>query len=51
MRTKHFVLSAVIMAVLVIISACGSTKGYGGDKLTVTDVVRIHQGTHKLQLK
>lgn len=51
MRTKHFILSAVIMAVLVGISACGSTKGYQGDKLTATDVARVHQGTHKLQLK
>ena len=51
MRTKLFILSALIMAVLVGISACGSTKGYQGDKLMVTDVARIHQGTHKLQLK
>ena len=51
MRTKHFVLSAVIMAVLVGISACGSTKGYQGDKLTATDIARIHQGTHKLRIK
>ena len=51
MRTKHFILSALIMAVLVGISACGSTKGYQGDKLTVTDIARIHQGTHKLRIK
>ncbi len=51
MKTKHFILSAVIMAVLVGISACGSTKGYQGDPLTLTGIARIHQGTHKLRIK
>ena len=38
-------------ACLVLTTSCGSTKGYQGDKLTVTDIARIHQGTHKLRIK
>lgn len=33
MRTKNYILLAAITAVLMGISACGSTKGYQGVKL------------------
>lgn len=51
MKTKIFLFSGIFVACLVLSTSCGSTKGYRGDKLTATNIARIHQGTHKLQLK
>lgn len=51
MKTRTFLFTGVIAACLALSTSCGSTKGYRGDKLTATDVARIHQGTHKLQIK
>ena len=51
MKTRTFLFTGVIAACLALSTSCGSTKGYQGDKLTATDVARIHQGTHKLQIK
>ena len=38
-------------ACLALTTSCGSTKGYQGDPLAVTDIARIHQDTHKLRIK
>ena len=51
MKSRTVVLSAFILAIIITISSCGSTKGYKGDKLDLTEIARIKQGDHKLKIK
>lgn len=46
-RIFYFALSLFILCA----TGCGSTKGYKGEKLNLTEVARIKQGEHKLRIK
>lgn len=50
MRTITLVLIATILTGMVVLTSCGSTKGYKGDKLSSTEIARIQQGDHKLKV-
>ena len=51
MKSKTVVICALILAVIITIASCGSTKGYKGEKLTSSEVARVRQGDHKLKVK
>ena len=51
MRIKHLILLALAAGLLVVVSACGSAKGYQGSKLASDELARIQQGNHKLRIK
>lgn len=51
MKTKGFILFTILLAGIITLPGCGSTKGYQGTKLESTDLARIRQGDHKLRIK
>ena len=50
MRTNTLVLTAIVLMGMIVLTSCGSTKGYKGDKLSSTEIARIRQGDHKLKI-
>lgn len=50
MKSKTVVICALILAGIIAMDGCGSTKGYKGEKLTSSEVARIKQGDHKLKI-
>ena len=50
MKSKTVVICALILAGIIAIAGCGSTKGYKGEKLTSDEVARVRQGDHKLKI-
>ena len=50
MKSKTVVICALILAGIIAMAGCGSTKGYKGEKLTSSEVARVRQGDHKLKI-
>ncbi|WP_298645812.1 hypothetical protein [uncultured Proteiniphilum sp.] len=51
MKTRTFLFMAILLTGMILLPACGSTKGYHGTKMESTDLARVQQGDHKLRIK
>lgn len=50
MKSKLLFFMAILLAGVMVLTGCGSSKGYQGAKLDSTELARVRQGDHKLRI-
>lgn len=51
MKKRYFIFLSVLLTGMIVLQACGSSKGYSGAKLQDGETARVEGGTHKVKIK